>query len=109
MLQELKARDQFAPNVALSLPENDAFKSLELKLGTLGLDSELSGVVDVPTKTISFEPLAGQASKSREDTNRHPPTFRDTSSTLFSLLSATVPREGTHQAGSRETNISFRS
>jgi sulfite reductase alpha subunit-like flavoprotein len=75
MLQELKARDQFTPNVALSLPENDAFRSLELKLGTLGLDSELSGVVDVPAKTISFEPLAGQASKSREDTNRHPPNF----------------------------------
>lgn len=75
MLQELKARDQFIPDLPLSLPENDAFRSLDLKLGTLGLDSELFGVVDVPTKTISFEPLAGQSTSTRQDNMKHPPNF----------------------------------
>jgi sulfite reductase alpha subunit-like flavoprotein len=75
MLQELKARDQFVPHLPLSLPENDAFRSLGLNLGTLGLDSELSGVVDVPTKTITFESLAGQTTSTRKDKMKHPPNF----------------------------------
>jgi sulfite reductase alpha subunit-like flavoprotein len=75
MLQELKARDQFRPDVPLLLPQNDAFKSLGLKLGSLGLDSKLSGVVDVPTNTITFASLAGQPTTTKEDTRKHPPNF----------------------------------
>lgn len=75
MLQELKPRDQLRPEEPLSLPDNDAYRALDLKLGSLGLDSELSGVVDLPPKTITFEPLTTQPSNSREDARKHPPTF----------------------------------
>lgn len=74
-MQELKARDHFSPDVPLSLPENNAFRTLGLKLGSLGLDSELSGVVGMPTRTVMFESLAGQTSITKEDTRKHPPSF----------------------------------
>ena len=39
------------------LPDNDAFRSLQLKLGSLSLDSVLTKLVDPPTETVSFQPL----------------------------------------------------
>jgi sulfite reductase alpha subunit-like flavoprotein len=75
MLQELKPRDQFRPEEPLSIPNNDAYKALGLNLGMLGLDSELSGIVDLPAKTVTFEPLPAQPSNPRDDTRKHPPSF----------------------------------
>ena len=41
----------------IQTPENQAFRSLSLKLRPIGLESDLSNLVDLPEKTISFSPL----------------------------------------------------
>ncbi|KAL9112532.1 MAG: hypothetical protein Q9227_003103 [Pyrenula ochraceoflavens] len=62
-------------------PTNPAYQSLNLKLGPLELGSELSDVVDLPPKTVSFEPPQNQATAeaSVHDSTRisaqHPPPF----------------------------------
>lgn len=38
-------------------PQNDAFKSLSLKLGVLEMDSELTNLVSMPEKTVSLLPV----------------------------------------------------
>ena len=56
-------------------PATQAFKSLSLKLGGLGLDTELSDITDLPEKTISFEALSSPVPFSDVDTAEHPPKF----------------------------------
>jgi sulfite reductase alpha subunit-like flavoprotein len=61
------------------LPDNDAFRSLNLKLGPLQLDSNLTDITDLPKQTVSFSPLkSAPASVTRSavgDTLTHPPSF----------------------------------
>jgi sulfite reductase alpha subunit-like flavoprotein len=57
------------------MPENDAFRSLGLKLGALGIQTELTEVVDLPQKTVTFSPLDKTASIAFGDTEKHPPKF----------------------------------
>ena len=56
-------------------PDNDAFRSLRLRIGPLSLDSELSNVVDLPAETVSIEKLSTDASLAQSTVHRHPPNF----------------------------------
>jgi sulfite reductase alpha subunit-like flavoprotein len=59
----------------VTLPDNDAFRSLNLELGALGLDSRLTRIAEVPPLNVSFRPLpqgTAPPSSARKD---HPPQF----------------------------------
>ncbi|EXJ89512.1 hypothetical protein A1O3_02579 [Capronia epimyces CBS 606.96] len=83
MLQELKVTEVSPGANPIQLPENPAFRSLKLKLGGLSLDSQLTGVIDLPVKTISLEPLpasrpaayAEPPPQSTAEVFNHPPNF----------------------------------
>ena len=72
MMREMKVDDTQDPII---LPNNDAFRSLSLKLGALGARTELNGVVDLHEKTVSFHPLDPAMQISDTDTRKHPPKF----------------------------------
>lgn len=57
------------------IPDNDAFRSLQLRLGPLSLDSELSQIVDVPPETVSFKSLSAGATPIKSTVRQHPPSF----------------------------------
>ena len=57
------------------VPDNDAFRSLCLRIGPLSLDSELTNLVDLPAETVSFEKLSTYASPVQSTVQRHPPKF----------------------------------
>jgi sulfite reductase alpha subunit-like flavoprotein len=59
----------------VSLPDNDAFRSLALRLFSLGTLAELSDTVDLPQKIVSFSSLETTTPVPSEDTRRHPPKF----------------------------------
>ena len=57
------------------LPDNDAFRSLCLRIGPLALDTELSGTVDLLEQTIYFDNLPSTNDLSPSQVYRHPPKF----------------------------------
>ena len=57
------------------IPDNDAFRSLCIRLGPLSLDSELTNVVDLPAEIVSFERLSTDAPPVQSTVQRHPPEF----------------------------------
>ena len=59
----------------LDLPENDAFRSLDLKLGHLNQETELTNVTPLPTKTASFSPASASQGLDSSQAGRHPPSF----------------------------------
>ena len=71
-MQNLQAQRTEDP---VSLPDNDAFRSLALKLGPLGVDTELTGLVGLPEKTVSFAAADSTTLASAVDTKKHPPQF----------------------------------
>ena len=71
-MQNLQAQMTEDP---VSLPDNDAFRSLALKLGPLGMETELRGLVDLPEKTVSFVAANLTTSVSAVDTKKQPPQF----------------------------------
>ena len=71
-LEEDPASESFLP---VLIPDNDAFRSLQLKLGPLSLDSKLTNVVDLPPQTVSFSPLGKEDQTSPSTVHQHPPTF----------------------------------
>jgi sulfite reductase alpha subunit-like flavoprotein len=83
MLQELKSRTPRPGDKPLNIPRNSAYTSLKLNFGLLSLDSDLSGLVDLPAKTISFESIPEATVDSQTQPQRrqkhevpkHPPTF----------------------------------
>ena len=56
-------------------PENDAFTSLQLKLGVLGLDTELTNTVAVPPQNVSLSSLPSAERETPSGTPQHPPKF----------------------------------
>ena len=56
-------------------PDNDAFRSLRLRMGPLSLNSELSNVVDLPAETVFIEKLSTDASPVQSTVHSHPPKF----------------------------------
>lgn len=83
MLQELKTKTPRQGDKPLNVPQTPAYNSLKINLGHLSLDSELSGLIDMPTKTVSFEPLSNTPSKTAAESRpqekpelfKHPPNF----------------------------------
>ena len=57
------------------IPENEAFRTLRLRLGPLSLDSELTNIVDLPPENISFKRLTPDSIPSSSASKQHPPTF----------------------------------
>ena len=57
------------------IPSNEAFWSLQLRLGPLSLDSQLHKIVDLPPQTVFFKPLASRAPSVTSTVQQHPPTF----------------------------------
>lgn len=82
MLQTLKPAEDIEGRLEILLPDSIAYRSLDIRLGYLGLESELSGIVDLPPKTISFEQTGSQkngqvngTAKAFSNTSKHPPNF----------------------------------
>ncbi|KAK5452257.1 hypothetical protein LTS15_007323 [Exophiala xenobiotica] len=82
MLQELKFKGAAEGTRPIREPDNAAYRSLKLKLGALSLDSELTGIVDLPAKTVSLESLSSssnttyaQPQKKTSEVLKHPPNF----------------------------------
>ncbi|KAI4122854.1 MAG: hypothetical protein LQ347_006359, partial [Umbilicaria vellea] len=71
-LEEDPTSASFLPVV---IPDNDAFRSLQLKLGPLSLDSKLTNIVDLPPQTLSFSALGKDAQVAPSTVHQHPPAF----------------------------------
>lgn len=71
-LEEDPTSASFLPVVT---PDNDAFRSLQLKLGPLSLDSKLTNIVDLPPQTVSFSPLGKDVQAAPSTNDQHPPAF----------------------------------
>ncbi|KAL6716855.1 hypothetical protein ACLMJK_004767 [Lecanora helva] len=59
----------------VELPDNEAFRSLLLRIGPLGLDSQLSSIVDLPPENVSIAPLPSGSTPGSSTVKKHPPTF----------------------------------
>lgn len=57
------------------IPDNEAFRSLHLRLGPLSLDSELTKIAELPPEHVSFKPLPTDITPTESTVNRHPPKF----------------------------------
>ena len=57
------------------LPDNDAFRSLHLRLGTLSLGSELSKTADLPLEIVSFKSVSSEQPPRHSTVQMHPPEF----------------------------------
>ncbi|KAL1627685.1 hypothetical protein SLS56_006217 [Neofusicoccum ribis] len=57
------------------LPDNEAFRSLNLKLGPLSLDTSLEQVPQLPQETVSFDVTPPSEQKHVTEVLKHPPTF----------------------------------
>ncbi|EER28775.1 hypothetical protein D8B26_000946 [Coccidioides posadasii str. Silveira] len=56
-------------------PKNKAFESLQLYLGTLSHDSELTNICELPEKTVSFAPVPVDLVDQKLGPSDHPPSF----------------------------------
>lgn len=72
VLKEERFSDSFRQVLT---PDNDAFASLQLKLGALSLDTELTNTVDIPLQTISLSMLRAGEKGTPLGTIQHPPSF----------------------------------
>ncbi|EXJ95458.1 hypothetical protein A1O1_00580 [Capronia coronata CBS 617.96] len=83
MLQELKMTSASPGTNPIRPPDNPAYRSLNLKLVGLDLDSELTAVIDLPPKTVSLESLSSSQptsyaeppTKNTAEVFKHPPNF----------------------------------
>ena len=62
-------------NCPIVVPENDAFRTLCLRLGPLSHDSELTNTVELPAETISFEKVFTETIPDQSKAQKHPPKF----------------------------------
>lgn len=61
--------------VPVVLPDNAAFQSLNLKLGPLALDSELTDTTPLPPVNMSFEPIPAQKVEHVSEVHKMPPKY----------------------------------
>ena len=62
-------------NCPIVVPDNDAFRTLCLRLGPLSHDSKLTNTVDLPAEIISFEKVSTEITPARSKAQKHPPKF----------------------------------
>lgn len=60
---------------AVTPPDNEAFRKLNLNIEYLTLDSELTNIVPIPEKTVSFSAVPASALDLKLGPADHPPTF----------------------------------
>lgn len=77
MMQPLQEPSSISSIHPIIKPDNKAFQSLNLNLGFLTLDSELSNIVDLPEKTVSFASLTSDVVPEKHISGPadHPPKF----------------------------------
>ncbi|KAF2743279.1 hypothetical protein M011DRAFT_480852 [Sporormia fimetaria CBS 119925] len=70
------APDTSSPDfVPVVVPDNVAFRSLNLQLGPLSLNTELTNTFELPPVNMSFEPIPSKETKHVTTVHREPPTF----------------------------------
>ena len=70
------APDTSSPNFEpVVIPDNHAFRSLNLRLGPLGLDTELTNTTPLPPVMMSFEPVPATEPKHVSTVHKQPPKF----------------------------------
>ncbi|KAF2493092.1 hypothetical protein BU16DRAFT_97845 [Lophium mytilinum] len=57
------------------IPDNKAFRSLNLRIGPLGLATELQNVTPLPPVTLSFEPVPATEDKHVSAVHTQPPSY----------------------------------
>jgi sulfite reductase alpha subunit-like flavoprotein len=84
MLQELKTSCSSKATALVRPPNNLAYRALNVRLAHLALDSELSGIAELPAKTVTFEQIGSQSipttyanprSQNPPETQKYPPNF----------------------------------
>jgi sulfite reductase alpha subunit-like flavoprotein len=75
LLETLPPDTQRAGFVPVILPDNAAFRSLNLKLGPLSLDTELTNITSLPETTVSFDAVPNSAPKHTTAVRSQPPAF----------------------------------
>ena len=71
-LEKESTKEWFKP---IRRPDNDAFRSLELKLGSLSLTTELTKTTELPEQTTSFSALPPHMQPTQSIVSRQPPKF----------------------------------
>lgn len=68
--------DNIDPNfLPVVLPDNQAFRSLNLRLSAFGLDTPLTNVPDLPPVNVSFEPVPSSEPPHVSVVHKEPPQF----------------------------------
>ncbi|MCJ1410946.1 hypothetical protein MMC19_005034 [Ptychographa xylographoides] len=62
-------------SISLSVPDSEAFRSLQLKLGRLNLETTLTNTVDIPEQIVSFASVPPDQSTPVSTAAQHPPEF----------------------------------
>lgn len=57
------------------IPDNHAFRSLNLRLGPLGLDTELTNTFELPPVNMSFEPIPSKEANHVTAVHKMPPKY----------------------------------
>lgn len=73
--QALELDPESKGHLPVVVPENDAFRSLQIRLGALSLDSKLTKTLDLPPETVSFLPISNNFAPHESKVQKHPPNF----------------------------------
>ncbi|KAL8831806.1 MAG: hypothetical protein Q9170_005134 [Blastenia crenularia] len=74
-LQALELDPESKDHLPVLVPDNDAFRSLRIRLGALSLDSKLTKTLELPPKSASFAPLPENTGPYESSVLKHPPKF----------------------------------
>ena len=74
-LQALELDPDSKDHIPVIIPDNEAFRSLQIKLGALSLDSKLTKTLDLPPEVVSFQSLSNPADPYQSSVQKHPPKF----------------------------------
>jgi sulfite reductase alpha subunit-like flavoprotein len=75
MMQTLPPDTSIPGFTPVVLPDNAAFRGLDLKIGALSLDTELTNIAPLPALNVSFDPLPSSESEHATTVYSHPPQF----------------------------------
>ncbi|KAL9057890.1 MAG: hypothetical protein Q9206_002168 [Seirophora lacunosa] len=74
-LQALEEDPESSNHLPVLVPDNDAFRSLQLKLGPLSLESKLTKTLDLSAPVVSFAPLSNPNLPYESSVHKNPPKF----------------------------------
>ena len=75
-MQQIRS-EPYTGQDAIREPKNSAYQSLNIRnINQIGLTTELTGIIDLPVKTVSFDQLPSHAPEANTKSDpRHPPSF----------------------------------